>query len=33
VFQQIDGKRKLIHQHVSFPVDPETGAARTDLEP
>jgi ketosteroid isomerase-like protein len=33
VFQKIDGRWKMIHQHVSFPVDPETGEARTDLEP
>jgi len=33
VFQHIDGEWKLIHQHVSFAVDPETAAARTDLEP
>lgn len=33
VFQRTDGEWKMIHQHVSFPVDPETGAAATDLEP
>lgn len=33
VFQKIDGKWKLIHQHVSFPYDPETGRARMDLRP
>ncbi|MEO6468392.1 MAG: nuclear transport factor 2 family protein [Acidimicrobiia bacterium] len=33
VFRRIDGKWKMIHQHVSFPVDPETGAAATDLVP
>jgi ketosteroid isomerase-like protein len=33
VFQQIDGEWKLIHEHVAFPVDPETSVARTDVEP
>jgi ketosteroid isomerase-like protein len=33
VFQKIDGKWQLIHQHVSFPYDPETGEVRTDLKP
>jgi ketosteroid isomerase-like protein len=33
VFQRIDGKWKLIHQHVSFPYDPESGQAVTDLRP
>jgi ketosteroid isomerase-like protein len=33
VFQRIDGEWKLIHQHVSFPMDPESGKARMDLEP
>jgi ketosteroid isomerase-like protein len=33
VFRRTDGTWKMIHQHVSFRVDPETSAARTDLEP
>ncbi len=33
VFQRIDGKWKMIHQHVSYPYDPQTGIARTDLRP
>jgi ketosteroid isomerase-like protein len=33
VFQKIDGEWKMIHQHVSYPYDPETGQAVTDLKP
>lgn len=33
VFQKIDGQWKMIHQHVSFPVDPDTGEAALDLKP
>jgi len=33
VFQKRDGVWKMIHQHVSFPFDPETLAARMDLAP
>jgi len=33
VFQRIDGRWKMIHQHVSFPFDPENGVARMDLSP
>ena len=33
VFQKIDGAWKLIHQHVSYPFDLESGRARTDLTP
>jgi ketosteroid isomerase-like protein len=33
IFQKIDGEWKMIHQHVSFPYDPETGQAVTDLRP
>jgi ketosteroid isomerase-like protein len=33
VFQRIDGKWKMIHQHVSYPYDPETGEAKLDLKP
>ena len=27
------GRWRMVHQHVSFPFDPETGRARTDLRP
>jgi uncharacterized protein YndB with AHSA1/START domain/ketosteroid isomerase-like protein len=33
VFQRIDSKWKMIHQHVSFPFDPSTGAAVMDARP
>ncbi|WP_435121772.1 YybH family protein [Amycolatopsis thermoflava] len=33
VFQRRDGEWQLIHQHLSFPYDPESGAAATDLHP
>jgi uncharacterized protein YndB with AHSA1/START domain/ketosteroid isomerase-like protein len=33
VFQKRDGLWKMIHQHVSFPMDPETGKAATNLIP
>jgi uncharacterized protein (TIGR02246 family) len=33
VFRRIDGSWQMIHQHLSFPFDPATGAARTDLRP
>lgn len=33
IFQRIDGRWQMIHQHVSFPVDPATGNARFDLVP
>lgn len=33
VFRKSDGSWSMIHQHLSFPCDPETGAARTDLRP
>ena len=33
VFQLIDGRWRMVHQHVSFPVDPATGMAATDLTP
>jgi len=32
IFRKIDGEWKMIHQHVSFPFDPKTGAVRTDLK-
>lgn len=31
VFRKIDGAWKMIHQHVSFPYDPESGEAMTSL--
>jgi ketosteroid isomerase-like protein len=33
VFWRSEGGWKMIHQHVSFPVDPETGFAAIGLEP
>lgn len=33
VFQRRDGDWMMIHQHVSFPFDPDTGEATTDLRP
>jgi len=33
VFQKRNGHWKMIHQHVSFPMDPVTGMAATDLFP
>ncbi|WP_327238520.1 YybH family protein [Streptomyces sp. NBC_01317] len=33
VFQRRDGEWTMIHQHVSFPFDPETGQAKSDLRP
>jgi uncharacterized protein YndB with AHSA1/START domain/ketosteroid isomerase-like protein len=33
VFRKIDGGWQMIHQHVSYPYDPETGAAKLDLKP
>jgi uncharacterized protein (TIGR02246 family) len=33
IFQKTDGEWKMIHQHVSFPYDPETGEAVTVLDP
>lgn len=33
IFQRRDGDWQLIHQHVSYPYDPETGEARLDLQP
>jgi uncharacterized protein YndB with AHSA1/START domain len=33
IFQRIDGRWRMIHQHVSFPYDPESGAAKMDLHP
>jgi len=33
IFEKTDRGWELIHQHVSFPFDPDTGQARTDLAP
>src|SRR5690606_13558487 len=33
VFQKVDGHWRMIHQHVSFPYDPGSGAAKLDLRP
>ena len=33
VFQKTDGRWQMIHQHVSFPTDPVTGMAATELQP
>ncbi|GIJ10862.1 YybH family protein [Micromonospora andamanensis] len=33
VFARRDGGWRLVHQHLSYPFDPTTGAARTDLLP
>lgn len=33
VFERVDGEWSMIHQHVSFPIDAETGAAATGLQP
>ncbi len=33
VFRKAGGRWQMIHQHVSFPVDPSSGLAAMDLEP
>jgi uncharacterized protein (TIGR02246 family) len=33
VFQRRDGAWLMTHQHLSYPYDPSTGRARTDLQP
>ncbi|MGO3506505.1 YybH family protein [Brachybacterium tyrofermentans] len=33
VFHRTDGGWKMVHQHVSFPVDAETGVAAMELKP
>jgi ketosteroid isomerase-like protein len=33
VFQRMAGRWQMIHQHVSFPYDSATGAAKLDLHP
>jgi ketosteroid isomerase-like protein len=32
VFQKVDGQWKVIHSHVSVPVDPATGQAQMNLK-
>jgi ketosteroid isomerase-like protein len=33
ILQKVDGRWQMIHQHVSFPYDPATGSAKTELRP
>jgi ketosteroid isomerase-like protein len=33
IFQKRDGRWAMIHQHVSFPYDPASGLAQTELSP
>ncbi|UPK74160.1 SgcJ/EcaC family oxidoreductase [Nocardioidaceae bacterium SCSIO 66511] len=33
VFRRNAGSWTMVHQHLSYPLDPQTGAARTDLRP
>jgi len=33
IFQRRDGRWQMIHQHVSFPYDQETGRAVLSIEP
>ncbi|MBZ2196708.1 nuclear transport factor 2 family protein [Ruania sp. N2-46] len=33
IFQRRRGEWELVHQHLSYPYDPETGAAQTDRQP
>jgi uncharacterized protein YndB with AHSA1/START domain len=33
IFQKVDGGWQMIHQHLSFPYDPGTGAAKLDPGP
>jgi uncharacterized protein (TIGR02246 family) len=33
IFQKIDGRWLMIHQHVSFPMDPESGKAAMEVRP
>jgi len=33
IFQRLGGRWQMIHQHVSYPMDPESGKASTDLKP
>lgn len=33
VFRRVEDRWTMVHQHVSFPIDPDTGIAATGLEP
>jgi uncharacterized protein YndB with AHSA1/START domain/ketosteroid isomerase-like protein len=33
IFRKLEGRWQMVHQHVSFPFDPESGRARFELEP
>ena len=33
IFQRANGAWKMIHQHVSYPIDPQTGLAKSELLP
>ncbi|MBD2701465.1 nuclear transport factor 2 family protein [Spirosoma sp. BT702] len=33
IFQKLNGQWQMIHQHVSYPYDLNTGQAKTDLKP
>jgi uncharacterized protein (TIGR02246 family) len=33
VFRRTDSAWSMVHQHLSYPLDPQTGAVRTDLRP
>lgn len=33
IFRKADGAWRMVHQHLSYPIDLETGQARTDLRP
>lgn len=33
VFRRVGGRWQMVHQHVSFPLDPATGRAATELTP
>jgi uncharacterized protein (TIGR02246 family) len=33
VFHKVDGKWKIIHTHISAPMDPKTGMTQTNLKP
>jgi ketosteroid isomerase-like protein len=33
IFQKIDGRWQLVHSHLSYPFDPQTGKALTGLKP
>ncbi|MGC9670577.1 nuclear transport factor 2 family protein [Planosporangium sp. 12N6] len=33
IFRRTDNGWAMMHRHLSYPCDPQTGAARTDLQP